>query len=110
MDQAILYIQQEYAGDPRQFFFGQKRYQSAMISSTFDYRSFNGGNLSKRAMPKDLSPIRGNEARLYLRSSLNSVRGAEAPAAAESLALGDVAMKQKEPNAPEPTVRSDFRS
>ena len=39
-DESVSYIQQDYAGDPRQFFFGQKRYQAVQTFSTFQYKSF----------------------------------------------------------------------
>src|ERR1041385_2461824 len=99
MDEAVLYIQQEYAGDPRQFFFGQKRYQTAMISSTFDYRGFSDG---EKKSPKNVTSIprmRSNYAK--------SVTGAGAslamvPAAALGVEDNLSLAKGKESNAVEP--------
>lgn len=111
-DEAVLYIQQEYANDPRQFFFGQKRYQSAMISSTFDYRSFQKPGAAQRKgmiVREDAASMR--YARTEGLATLASV--AAAPAASDLVVFGDMEMKSKGANAAgpsEPIVRSDFRS
>ena len=39
-DESVSYIQQDYAGDPRQFFFGRKAYQAVQTFSTFQQKSF----------------------------------------------------------------------
>lgn len=39
-DESVKYIQQDYAGDPRQFYYGAKRSQSVQTQSTFDQKSY----------------------------------------------------------------------
>ncbi len=39
-DESVSYIQQDYAGDPRQFFFGEKRSQTVQTFSTFQQKSY----------------------------------------------------------------------
>jgi uncharacterized protein YfaS (alpha-2-macroglobulin family) len=40
VDESVYYIQQDYAGDPRQFYFGTKRPQTIQTQSTFQQKSF----------------------------------------------------------------------
>ncbi|MBU4332967.1 MAG: hypothetical protein KKD07_00835, partial [Candidatus Omnitrophica bacterium] len=40
VDSSVYYIQSEYAQDIRQFFYGQKRYQSVQTQSSFNYRQY----------------------------------------------------------------------
>jgi uncharacterized protein YfaS (alpha-2-macroglobulin family) len=40
VDESVTYIQQDYAGDPRQFFFGRKRPRLVQTRSTFQHRSY----------------------------------------------------------------------
>lgn len=40
VDESIYYIQQDYAGDPRQFYFGTKRSNSTQLQSTFQQKSY----------------------------------------------------------------------
>ena len=40
VDESIFYIQSDYAGDPRQFFFGEKRGQQIRTDSSFNQRQF----------------------------------------------------------------------
>jgi uncharacterized protein YfaS (alpha-2-macroglobulin family) len=40
VDESIFYIQQDYAGDPRQFYFGQKRNHQVPTTSQLDWRAF----------------------------------------------------------------------
>ncbi len=40
IDASVLYIQKEYAPDPREFFFGQKRMKRVHVSSSFDQRRY----------------------------------------------------------------------
>ncbi|MEW6303950.1 MAG: alpha-2-macroglobulin family protein [Verrucomicrobiota bacterium] len=40
VDESVYYIQNDYAGDPRQFYFGQKRPQRIQTQSTFNQKSF----------------------------------------------------------------------
>jgi uncharacterized protein YfaS (alpha-2-macroglobulin family)/tetratricopeptide (TPR) repeat protein len=39
-DEAVFYIQSDYAGDPRQFFFGDKRAHEVQTQSTFNQKSY----------------------------------------------------------------------
>ncbi|HKY27238.1 MAG TPA: alpha-2-macroglobulin family protein [Pyrinomonadaceae bacterium] len=40
IDESVNYIQQDYAGDPRQFYYGAKRAQLIQIQSTFQQKSY----------------------------------------------------------------------
>ncbi len=40
IDESVSYIQQDYAGDPRQFYYGQKRAQTIQTQSTFQQKSY----------------------------------------------------------------------
>ncbi|MCM3903839.1 MAG: MG2 domain-containing protein, partial [Pyrinomonadaceae bacterium] len=40
IDESVKYIQQDYAGDPRQFYFGSKRGHSVQTQSTFNHKSY----------------------------------------------------------------------
>ncbi len=40
VDESIFYIQQDYAGDPRQFYYGAKRPQTVQTQSTFQQKSY----------------------------------------------------------------------
>ena len=40
IDESVKYIQQDYAGDPRQFYYGNKRGHSVQTQSTFNQKSY----------------------------------------------------------------------
>ena len=40
IDESVNYIQQDYAGDPRQFYYGSKRGQGVTTQSTFNQKSY----------------------------------------------------------------------
>ncbi len=40
IDESVNYIQQDYAGDPRQFYYGQKRQQLIQTQSTFQQKTY----------------------------------------------------------------------
>ncbi|MBU1086185.1 MAG: alpha-2-macroglobulin [Candidatus Omnitrophica bacterium] len=40
VDESVYYIQSDYALDPREFFYGQKRYQHIQTQSTFNQKSY----------------------------------------------------------------------
>ena len=40
VDESVQYIQQDYAGDPRQFYYGRKRAHTVQTQSTFNQRSY----------------------------------------------------------------------
>lgn len=121
IDEAVFYIQGEYAGDPRQFFFGQRRYQSAMSSSTFDYRGYREEEMDGQKTPKNAINLNlpSGRARAQFKSKGMASRAGlarfEAAAAPAALALADTVGAVAEMRAPgeaaaEPVVRSDFRS
>src|SRR5215213_2510889 len=40
VDESVKYIQQDYAGDPRQFYYGKKRQHTVQTTSTLDQKSY----------------------------------------------------------------------
>ncbi len=40
VDESVKYIQQDYAGDPRQFYYGKKRQHTVQTQSTLDQKSY----------------------------------------------------------------------
>ncbi len=66
IDESVKYIQQDYAGDPRQFYFGRKRTLQVQTQSTFHQKSYarlvasENGQLIDRKKDKD-----DNEERSY---------------------------------------------
>src|SRR4029077_13995316 len=40
IDESVKYIQTDYAGDPRQFYYGEKRSQTVQTQSTFNQKSY----------------------------------------------------------------------
>ncbi|MDB6016531.1 MAG: Large extracellular alpha-helical protein [Pedosphaera sp.] len=40
VDESVYYIQSDYAGDPRQFYYGQKRQHQIQMQSTFNQKSY----------------------------------------------------------------------
>lgn len=40
IDESVKYIQQDYAGDPRQFYYGRKRAQTVQTQSTFNQKAY----------------------------------------------------------------------
>jgi alpha-2-macroglobulin len=55
VDESVYYIQEDYAGDPRQFFFGQKRHAILNTSSSFNYRNYT------KLLPKAEEELAQNE-------------------------------------------------
>ncbi|MCI0618644.1 alpha-2-macroglobulin, partial [bacterium] len=132
-DESVSYIQQDYAGDPRQFFFGQKRYQVVQTFSTFQYKSFvelRKDDLYKqeedrRGGPGGYGGFSGKEG-LQARSEVAADMASPAPPAsapaereisgrlAENKIAGMKAKKPAEVGVEEPEqaveVRTDFRA
>ncbi|HVR76232.1 MAG TPA: MG2 domain-containing protein, partial [Planctomycetota bacterium] len=139
VDESIFYIQKEYAGDPRQFFFGEKRpltvrtrtsleeKRFAVLPSAMDegavYDSedrdlgleFDGAGLRRQDMKKNMrfeeGRARGKMQMLASRSAGPAAPGAPAPMAA----MADAAKEESGGGAGGPedsvvVVRSDFRS
>jgi len=40
IDESVKYIQQDYAGDPRQFYYGEKRPHAIQTQSTFNQKTY----------------------------------------------------------------------
>lgn len=121
-DESVSYIQQDYAGDPRQFFFGEKRSQRVQTFSTFQQKSFV--DLKERDLYKDenMRGAVGGFGREFAqsRSELVADAAAEMPASpavsgkmiAENKVAGMKAKKSAVPEEMEQAVevRTDFRS
>ena len=133
-DESVFYIQQDYAGDPRPFFFGQKRTLGVQTVSTLQMKGYaqpvtNGHDLfkdgsdtyfdeDKQERLKSLGYVggkmagavgMGTETGLMAakeNGARNSASAPAAPPAPQSLPKPDVAPPQE----PAVTVRSDFRS
>jgi uncharacterized protein YfaS (alpha-2-macroglobulin family) len=66
VDESVFYIQSDYAGDPRQFYFGEKRAQAIQTQSTFNikrYARLVKGENDQLMDERDLE-LRNREARL----------------------------------------------
>lgn len=139
VDESVYYIQQDYAGDPRPFYYGTKRSQLIQTQSTFQQRSYvkwvegpEAQLIEERARDEEAKEeaVRSDEAfrgkDREMRRSLEKVVEADALAGArpelvapERLAKSEIALApQAAPPAPsaapiqEPTVqvRTDFRA
>ncbi|MCZ6873809.1 MAG: hypothetical protein O7G88_09800 [bacterium] len=137
VDESVYYIQQDYAQDPRQFFYGTKRRSMVRIKSTFHQKSYvtmirrqDGRLIDQKhaapeswALPADESSYKRdfNDADPEVRAALMSSRGgmhAVSTEFAASKAVNRVIGGAKAPSpsgqtaGKEPTVqvRSDFRS
>ena len=137
IDESVKYIQQDYAGDPRQFYYGHKRAHEVTTQSTLDQKSYvrfveADGELRDKKDADDLevnergrnelADMAGKDARYksanYAYDGLSSLKQVrELPVNGRRLGRGDapaVAAAEAPPPAPgqEPAVqvRSDFRS
>jgi alpha-2-macroglobulin len=136
VDESVKYIQQDYAGDPRQFYYGQKRPHTVQTQSTLDQKSYAryvevapgelrdrraGVNEEDEAAPVVLGKAESRDAGGGLRYAYDGVSrkdvrelpiqarrvaGALANAPAPSPMLGADTAAQE----PAVQVRSDFRS
>jgi len=121
-DESVYYIQSEYAGDPRQFYFGNKRGQQVQTTSTFQYKSY-GRQDEERDQFLEAGVTGGvmavtagrPEEKLEDRASLG--RESAMPQAAKRLAVAESvapapASAPAEGRGQEPAivVRSDFRA
>src|SRR5262249_10729121 len=64
VDESVYYIQQDYAGDPRRFYYGSKRQQHVQTVSTFQQKSYtklvNGAGdqlVEERSLTGDLERL-----------------------------------------------------
>jgi hypothetical protein len=132
VDESVYYIQQDYAGDPRQFYFGQKRGQEVQTHSTFEQKSYAELRDEKEKLAlssgqvdllganeeRDDKKMEGQEAtklgqreRGFLQKralGLKDVARAQAPAAEAAVAEGKADMDAEAK--PDVEVRTDFRS
>lgn len=61
VDESVYYIQQDYAQDPRQFFYGEKRRQQVQTGSTFQFRPYRKLIEGEEGQLVDESSLNGNE-------------------------------------------------
>jgi uncharacterized protein YfaS (alpha-2-macroglobulin family) len=68
IDQSVSYIQSDYAGDPRQFYYGSKRGQNVYTSSTFNHKAYSqlvdvgqGVLRDQRYFEDDVARVAGQE-------------------------------------------------
>jgi uncharacterized protein YfaS (alpha-2-macroglobulin family) len=138
-DESLSYIQADTSGDPRQFFFGQKRPMLLNSSSSFNYRpyqkivdkeddqlaqdkdergfgdryNFRDGKVKSFGLQGGAAPARYDgsrpEAMLRAAKSLDTVMLSEALAAPGQATALGLAMNAAEPEAAV-QVRTDFRS
>ncbi len=121
VDESVFYIQQDYAGDPRQFFFGTKRPKRIRTESSFQLKRFSrpeevteteeqlGNFRDDSAQFKSRSRVAKKEMRAQAMMEADSAMPmAAAPMdAAEGVGAGAEAVAGGEPAV---QVRSDFRS
>lgn len=137
VDESVKYIQQDYAGDPRQFYYGQKRAHQVQTQSTLDQKSYarfvegeNGQLRDYREQAKNEDDeVRAEMAQMGLTDSFGARKYKSADAISESkittlpmngrvagdfasLAPGAAPVAKEVPGEQEPAVqvRSDFRS
>ncbi len=138
-DQSVKYIQSDYAGDPRQFYYGSKRSQMVQTNSTFNQKSYarlvadDKGELRDRRDGQDEDEERNERAAQYASDSakearpsgtlqettidsLSSMRGAGVGRAAKMKSAAEAPPPapgiagQNQVQEPAVQVRSDFRS
>ncbi|HZI85479.1 MAG TPA: alpha-2-macroglobulin family protein, partial [Pyrinomonadaceae bacterium] len=95
IDESVTYIQQDYAGDPRQFYFGTKRGHSVQTQSTFSHKTYTRLVEVQKSQLIDYRQAARNEDDEVIRvgekgRSRNYAEGAAAPAAAGNIALDGV--------------------
>ncbi len=61
IDESVKYIQQDYAGDPRQFYFGSKRGHIVQTQSTFNHKSYTRLVEVAKSRLIDYRQVRRNE-------------------------------------------------
>lgn len=135
VDESVFYIQQDYAGDPRQFYYGTKRRQHIQTQSTFQQKSYAKLIEGQErqlidAFKRDESTLTEEDRLATGRGVVGGVAGAamraplemplNAPAAAhefkmemtESVMVAKATAPPAPPSGQEPAVqvRTDFRS
>jgi len=135
IDESVKYIQSDYAGDPRQFYYGNKRGQNVQTQSTFNLKSYARLVDVGQGVLRDRKDVGEDDREQFRNGPINGRRGdfgASAGVVSESVAVDAVspqdksmgyakpavagAMKAKEEQRnlqslePAVQVRSDFRS
>ncbi len=137
VDESVKYIQQDYAGDPRQFYYGRKRSLGVQTSSTLSHLQYarlvevdgqlrDSRELLAKEKDRDEAGARADsmapsgrlksEARfLGGDGSVNAARSmvtgaAPAPVAYDDAVSAEKAAERQQSNEPAVQVRSDFRS
>lgn len=122
VDQSVFYIQKDYAGDPRQFYFGEKRQQWVQTQSSLQQKSFAQNRRKEedeRGVPGGVvgGAMGGKDGEYQAMDSMGEVTAsapmAEAPAPPAAPSPQKAMLKSEaKQNAEEPAVqvRSDFRS
>lgn len=124
VDESVYYIQNDYAGDPREFYFGNKRTQQVRTQSTFQYRGYVR-NEKKQLQENEESfvadQLQAKDEKLKEGGAMGGVAG-RSMAVAKSAAQNMAVAAEAPPAAPAPQsapkpeqepavqVRSDFRS
>ncbi len=95
IDESVKYIQQDYAGDPRQFYFGNKRGHMVQTQSTFNQKSYTRLVEVAKSQLIDYRQARRNEEDEVARAGGKDLNyagvGAAAPTAAqESVSIDGV--------------------
>lgn len=120
-DESIYYIQEDYAGDPRQFYFGRKRPLLVRTTSTFQNKSYLGprpsepepvaqvgGEMRAEEAPASVGALSEGLARKSARFAEQSLDAALAPAASAPAPPAEAGLGAGAQAAVQ--VRSDFRS
>ena len=133
VDESVYYIQPDLAPDPREFFYGQKRYQSVQTQSTFQFRSYtkldrqDKSNLQGGIRGDKVEGVFSDEERFELDAlgyasnarelSMNpnappspAVAGAMQKASKDDRQAESMMVAEQSPEQPVVQVRSDFRS
>jgi hypothetical protein len=61
VDESVKYIQQDYAGDPRQFYYGQKRVHEVQTQSTLDQKGYAHLVVDEEGQLRDRKDVDENE-------------------------------------------------
>ncbi len=116
VDESVKYIQQDYAGDPRQFYYGRKRAHTVQTQSTLNQKSYARLVEDEERQLRDLKDARAkeddevgafrNERGVYF---LGGSAGRRADAVSESVAVDGIsAYKQVSELAPLARSPKDF--
>ena len=107
IDESVKYIQQDYAGDPRQFYYGNKRGHQVQTQSTFNQKSYTrlietNGKLRDRkeiGQEDDESNIRQANAEFGAgrgRGAMDKVSSDSLSAPVEAVAIGGRKLEEQE--------------